>query len=70
MLHLQIDNGCIRPERPPATGRVISLTIDPDRPFVFDQGFVPMMSDGDDDWRFAFGVRVIDVSMHPAGGVR
>jgi hypothetical protein len=51
-------------------GRVIGLTIDPDRPFVFDQGFVPMMSDGDDDWRFAFGVRVIDVSMHPAGGVR
>lgn len=46
------------------------MTIDPDRPFVFDQGFVPMMSDGDDDWRFAFGVRVIDVSMHPAGGVR
>lgn len=51
-------------------GRVIGLTVDPVRPFVFDQGFVPVLADGDDDWRFAFALRVVDMSAHPAGGSR
>lgn len=51
-------------------GRVIGLTVDPDRPFTFDQGFVPVLGDGGDDWRFAFAIRVVDMSLHPAGGAR
>ena len=49
-------------------GRVIGFTGEPDRPFVFDEGFMPVISDSSDDWRFACAIRVVDASLHPAGG--